>query len=80
MATKARAKKAKAASNGKTATQVYVELLSRKEVPSDETLLKEAKQRAPHSHPTPQILAWYKTKFRQGALPGLDGKPQVINQ
>lgn len=63
-----------------TASSVLIELLGAGSVKKDETLIAEVKHRTGSSKFDEKQLAWYKWKYRQGKLKGMDGKLHEIAQ
>lgn len=63
-----------------TAGSVLIKLLGAAKVQSDEAIIKLVKDETGSSKFDGKQLAWYKWKYRQGKLKGMDGKQHVINQ
>lgn len=61
-------------------TALMIGLLSLVNVPSDEELIRRAKEAKKGSKFGKAQLAWYKSKFRTGQLTGMDRKTHAINQ
>jgi len=55
-------------------------ILGAAKVPADAAIVTAVKKRFPKSAFKQSHLAWYKSKFRQGALSGMNGKTHVIKQ
>lgn len=65
---------------GPTAASVLIRLLGREHVPSDEAIIKEVKEETGSAKFDERQLAWYKWKYKAGALKGMDGKAHTIAQ
>lgn len=65
---------------GPTAAAILVRLLGREHVPSDEAIIKEVKEETGSAKFDGRQLAWYKWKYKAGALKGMDGKAHTIAQ
>jgi len=63
-----------------TASSVLIPILSRASVPTDDEIIATIKAATGSGLFDPKQLAWYKWKFRQGKLKGMDGKLHAINQ
>jgi len=72
-------KKDKIARKG-SITALMIGLLGLANVPSDDELIRRAKEAKKGSKFGKSQLAWYKSKFRSGQLTGMDKKAHVINQ
>ena len=63
-----------------TASSVLIRLLGAAHVKGDEDLIEEVKGETGSGKFDKSQLAWYKWKYRQGALKGMDGKPHDISK
>ena len=63
-----------------TASAKIKEILARPIVPTDQEIIDEVRSEVAGSNFDKSQLAWYKSRFRKGALPGMDGKPRMMNQ
>lgn len=63
-----------------TASSVLIKLLGAEKVGSDEFLITQVKERTGSTLFDEKQLAWYKWKYRQGKLSGMDGKQHAIAQ
>lgn len=63
-----------------TAASVLIPLLSAAKVKDDEELIERVKDATGSTKFDKAQLAWYKWKFREGKLKGMDGKKHAINQ
>ena len=63
-----------------TAASVLIPLLSAAKVKTDDEIIEIVKEETGSTKFDKAQLAWYKWKFREGKLKGMDGKKHVINQ
>lgn len=63
-----------------TASSILIKMLGMAKVQDDESIIKEVRSETGSSLFDAKQLAWYKWKYRQGKLKGMDGKQHVINQ
>lgn len=63
-----------------TASSVLIRILGLAKVPQDEAIIAQVKDETGSTKFDAAQLAWYKWKYRQGALKGQDGKLQTIEQ
>lgn len=63
-----------------TASSVLIRLLGAAHVKDDETIIEEVRGETGSKKFDKTQLAWYKYKYRLGALNGMDGKRHVIEQ
>lgn len=63
-----------------TVSSILIKMLGAASVKSDETIIKDVKDQTGSTKFDSKQLAWYKWKYRQGKLKGMDGKAHVIEQ
>lgn len=63
-----------------TASSILIKLLGAAHVKGDEDIIQEVREETGSGKFDASQLAWYKWKYRQGALKGMDGKPHTISQ
>lgn len=72
--------KAKARKFRKTIASTVLSILSRMHVGTDASIISEVKVAHAGTKFNEKHLAWYKSKFRVGALKGMTGKRHSISQ
>ncbi len=75
-----KSKEGKQKASGPTASSLLVGILGQDKVPGDESIIKTVREKTGSTLFDSKQLSWYKWKYRQGKLKGMDGKPHVVAQ